>query len=104
VHDRHEHVLARSKGFRPHDARRTDDATEESSDDPRQPTVGRRNRADLHAWDEPLGAKDLDAAMALYQPDATLESPLVRHLLGSEEGPGSTPNRPTRASRWTSSR
>jgi hypothetical protein len=24
--------------------------------------------------------------MALYQPDATLESPLVRHLLGIEEG------------------
>jgi hypothetical protein len=40
----------------------------------------------FHAWDESLGAKDLDAAMALYQPDATLESPLVRHLLGSEEG------------------
>ncbi|MGW4774272.1 nuclear transport factor 2 family protein [Nocardia sp. NPDC004278] len=38
------------------------------------------------AWDEALGAKDLDAAMALYQPDATLESPLVRHLLGTEEG------------------
>jgi ketosteroid isomerase-like protein len=38
------------------------------------------------AWDEALGAKDVDAAMALYQPDATLESPLVRHLLGTEEG------------------
>ena len=40
----------------------------------------------FQAWDESLGAKDLDAAMALYQPDATLESPLVRHLLGSEDG------------------
>jgi ketosteroid isomerase-like protein len=40
----------------------------------------------FHAWDEALGARDLDASMALYQPDATLESPLVRHLLGTEEG------------------
>ena len=39
-----------------------------------------------HAWDEALGARDLDASMALYQPDATLESPLVRHLRGTEEG------------------
>jgi hypothetical protein len=40
----------------------------------------------FQAWDEALGARDLDASMALYQPDATLESPLVRHLLGIEEG------------------
>ncbi len=40
----------------------------------------------FHAWDEALGAKDLDAAMALYQPDATLESPLVCHLLGTDQG------------------
>ncbi len=38
------------------------------------------------AWDDAFGAKDLDAAMALYHPDATLESPLVCHLLGVEEG------------------
>jgi ketosteroid isomerase-like protein len=38
------------------------------------------------AWDEALGAKDLDAAMALYKPDATLESPLVCYLLGTDEG------------------
>src|SRR6266496_840060 len=38
------------------------------------------------AWDDALGAKDLDAAMALYQPDATLESPLVCHLLDTEDG------------------
>ena len=38
------------------------------------------------AWDEALGQKDLDAALRLYAPDATLESPLVRHLLGGEEG------------------
>jgi ketosteroid isomerase-like protein len=40
----------------------------------------------FRAWDEALGAKDLDASMALYHPDATLESPLVRHLLGTEQG------------------
>lgn len=40
----------------------------------------------FHAWDEALGAKDLDASMALYHPDATLESPLVCHLLGTAEG------------------
>ena len=38
------------------------------------------------AWDDALGARDLDAAMALYQPDATLESPLVCHLLDTGEG------------------
>ena len=37
-------------------------------------------------WDEALGAKDTDSAMALYHPDATLESPLVCHLLGPGEG------------------
>lgn len=40
----------------------------------------------FQAWDEALGAKDLDASMALYTPDATLESPLVCHLLGTDEG------------------
>jgi ketosteroid isomerase-like protein len=40
----------------------------------------------FNAWDEALGAKDLDAAIALYQPNATLESPLVCHLLGTDEG------------------
>jgi ketosteroid isomerase-like protein len=40
----------------------------------------------FHAWDEALGAKDIDAAMALYHPDATLESPLVSHLRGTDEG------------------
>ncbi len=38
------------------------------------------------AWDEALGAKDLDAAVALYAPDATIESPLVAHLLGVQSG------------------
>jgi ketosteroid isomerase-like protein len=40
----------------------------------------------FEAWDAALRAKDLDASMALYQPDATLESPLVCHLLGTDEG------------------
>jgi hypothetical protein len=39
-----------------------------------------------HAWDEALGARDLDAALALYRSDATLESPLVCHLLGRPDG------------------
>ena len=38
------------------------------------------------AWDAALGAKDVDAAVALYQPDAILESPLVCHLLDTDEG------------------
>ena len=37
-------------------------------------------------WDEALGAQDTESAMALYHPDATLESPLVCHLLGTSEG------------------
>jgi ketosteroid isomerase-like protein len=40
----------------------------------------------FEAWDEALGAKDLDAALALYTQDAVLESPLVCHLLGVREG------------------
>lgn len=40
----------------------------------------------FHAWDQALGAKDLDASMALYHEDCTLESPLVCYLLGTEEG------------------
>jgi hypothetical protein len=38
------------------------------------------------AWDDALGRKDIDAALALYAEDATLESPLVRHLLGVDSG------------------
>jgi PAS domain-containing protein len=40
----------------------------------------------FNAWDDALGAKDLDAAMALYHEDVTLESPLVCQLLGIERG------------------
>jgi SnoaL-like domain len=39
-----------------------------------------------HAWDSALGRKDLEGALSLYAEDAVLESPLVRHLLGGEEG------------------
>lgn len=37
-------------------------------------------------WDEALGARDVEAALALYAPDATLESPLVRHHLAVDDG------------------
>lgn len=40
----------------------------------------------FQAWDEALGAQDIDGALALYHEDATLESPLVCHLLGTEDG------------------
>ena len=39
-----------------------------------------------HAWDDALRRKDLEASLALYAPDATLESPLVRHLRGGASG------------------
>ncbi len=38
------------------------------------------------AWDAALEAKDVEAAVALYAEDVRLESPLVRHLIGSQEG------------------
>ena len=37
-------------------------------------------------WDEALGNKDLEAALALYAPDASIESPLVAHLMQTREG------------------
>jgi hypothetical protein len=37
-------------------------------------------------WDAALQTKDVEAAMALYADDVQLESPLVRHLTGSERG------------------
>lgn len=39
-----------------------------------------------HEWDKALGAKDVEAAMALYATDCSLESPLVCHLLNSDAG------------------
>jgi predicted SnoaL-like aldol condensation-catalyzing enzyme len=37
-------------------------------------------------WDEALGNKDLEASLALYADDASIESPLVRHLMNTSEG------------------
>ncbi|WP_156944222.1 nuclear transport factor 2 family protein [Bradyrhizobium sp. Ec3.3] len=37
-------------------------------------------------WDEALGAKDLEASLALYADDASIESPLVRHLMKTPIG------------------
>jgi len=37
-----------------------------------------------HAWNEALSRNDAVALTALYAPDATLESPLVPHLMGLE--------------------
>src|SRR5712691_10596448 len=51
----------------------------------------------FEAWDAALGAKDLDASMALYKPDATLECPLVRHLLGTASPPSARNRRGHRA-------
>jgi SnoaL-like domain len=48
-------------------------------------SVGAAERI-YRAWDEALGRKDLDAAMALYAADMRLESPLVRHLTGGPVG------------------
>jgi predicted SnoaL-like aldol condensation-catalyzing enzyme len=39
-----------------------------------------------HAWDEALGKRDLEASLALYADDASIESPLVQHLLGMRDG------------------
>lgn len=38
------------------------------------------------AWDKALSANDPEALLALYAPDATLESPLVPHLMDTESG------------------
>jgi predicted SnoaL-like aldol condensation-catalyzing enzyme len=37
-------------------------------------------------WDDALGKKDLEAALALYTDDASIESPLVQHLLKTDAG------------------
>ena len=38
------------------------------------------------AWDDALGKKDLEAALSLYDHDASIESPLVQHLLEQRDG------------------
>ncbi len=52
---------------------------------PEPEAVGAAERI-YHLWDAALGAKDVEAAAALYAQDTELESPLVRHLLRSERG------------------
>jgi ketosteroid isomerase-like protein len=37
-----------------------------------------------YAWDEALSRNDVNGLLALYAPDAILESPLVPHLMGWE--------------------
>jgi predicted SnoaL-like aldol condensation-catalyzing enzyme len=37
-------------------------------------------------WDEALGNKDLEASLSLYAEDASIESPLVAHLLKQRDG------------------
>jgi len=37
-------------------------------------------------WNAALVAKDIEALVGLYNEDATLESPLIRHLLKTEQG------------------
>jgi len=37
-------------------------------------------------WDDALGKKDLEASLALYAEDASIESPLVQHLMKTKEG------------------
>jgi hypothetical protein len=44
------------------------------------------SRRIYHLWDEALGRKDIEAALALYAEDASLESPLVQYLLKSPTG------------------
>jgi hypothetical protein len=39
-----------------------------------------------HEWDDALSKNDTKALLALYAPDAVLESPLISHLLGVEQG------------------
>ena len=38
------------------------------------------------AWAKGFAERDLEAIVALYAPDATLESPLVNNLLGTDSG------------------
>jgi hypothetical protein len=52
--------------------------------------TGTATRQDIeriyHAWDEALGNRDLEASLSLYAEDASIESPLVRHLLKQDIG------------------
>ena len=39
-----------------------------------------------HEWDDALSKLDVERLLALYAPDSTLESPLIRHLLKTDRG------------------
>jgi SnoaL-like domain len=56
----------------------------------REPTTDPKLQAEaerIHtAWNDALAAKDVAALTRLYTEDATIESPLIRYLLGSNEG------------------
>jgi ketosteroid isomerase-like protein len=53
-------------------------------------SAGATGQADVERiyklWDDALGKKDIEAALALYTEDASIESPLVAHLLDIKEG------------------
>src|SRR5579862_4998946 len=55
-----------------------------------QPTIDTRLLAEaerIHrAWNDALAARNVEAIAALYTEDATIESPLIRYLLGSDDG------------------
>ena len=52
--------------------------------------TGNTNRHDIEriyrAWDDALGKCDLEASLSLYADDASIESPLVAHLLKRRDG------------------
>jgi SnoaL-like protein len=52
--------------------------------------TGNPDRQDIeriyHLWDDALGKKDLKASLSLYADDASIESPLVQHLMNTKEG------------------
>ncbi len=52
--------------------------------------TGNTSRQDIeriyHLWDDALGKKDLEASLSLYADDASIESPLVAHLLDRKQG------------------
>lgn len=56
----------------------------------RQPTTDGAlldaTKAIHHAWNDALARKDTEALAALYTDDATIESPLVAYLLGTDRG------------------
>jgi ketosteroid isomerase-like protein len=36
-----------------------------------------------HDWDKALSENDVEGLLAIYAPDATIESPLIPHLMGT---------------------